>query len=433
MAAAPAPAPAPVAKKQAVVIIHGIGEQVPMDTLRGFVNTVWDSDPTVCDPNHRNPQDRSPKSWSKPDEISGDFELRRITTNFNKNDVRTDFFEFYWAHMMNETKMAQVLAWARGLLIRSPSRVPRQLRPVWLLLVVLSALIAAGSAFREWPEKVWNWLGWPMALLPFATAAVAMLWIVIAGFLITYAGDAARYLHVRPPNIDVRHKIRIAGVDLLRKLHAVDPRTGQPKYERIVIVGHSLGSVIGYDILTYFWQSCHAKLQPQGAQPAAALQRLEVHALTAAGGKLSADTYRADQPAYFAELRNQQCPWLVTDFVTLGSPLAHAEILLAKNYASLVSKQGRREVPKCPPELENNRFAFQVNGHGPWMPHHAALFGPTRWTNLFFPSSWAILGDPIGGPLQPVFGLGVKDVDVTTKQRFKCLHPHSLLDSAVRH
>jgi len=31
-------------KKQAVLLIHGIGEQRPMDTLRGFVETVWTSD-----------------------------------------------------------------------------------------------------------------------------------------------------------------------------------------------------------------------------------------------------------------------------------------------------------------------------------------------------------------------------------------------------
>jgi hypothetical protein len=28
--------------KQAVVVIHGMGEQRPMDTLRGFVRTVWE-------------------------------------------------------------------------------------------------------------------------------------------------------------------------------------------------------------------------------------------------------------------------------------------------------------------------------------------------------------------------------------------------------
>jgi hypothetical protein len=102
----------------------------------------------------------------------------------------------------------------------------------------------------------------------------------------------------------------------------------------------------------------------------------------------------------------------------LGSPLGHAEVLLAKNLSDLRAKQSRREVPRCPPELERNVFSFQNGGQGPLLPHHAALFAPTRWTNLYFPSSWAIFGDPIGGPVVPVFGPGVKDVAVETDQQF---------------
>jgi hypothetical protein len=37
--------------KQAVVLIHGIGEQVQMDTLRGFVDAVWTTDSSLRRPN----------------------------------------------------------------------------------------------------------------------------------------------------------------------------------------------------------------------------------------------------------------------------------------------------------------------------------------------------------------------------------------------
>ena len=60
--------------KQAVVLIHGVGEQIPMDTLRGFVEAAWVDDPSLRRP-------RVPSTvWSKPDTMSGDLELRRITT-----------------------------------------------------------------------------------------------------------------------------------------------------------------------------------------------------------------------------------------------------------------------------------------------------------------------------------------------------------------
>lgn len=48
------------------------------------------------------------------------------------------------------------------------------------------------------------------------------------------------------------------------------------------------------------------------------------------------------------------------------------------------------------------------------MPNHAAVFAPTRWTNLYFPCAWTLKGDVVGGPLQPVFGAGIRDIPVTT-------------------
>ena len=81
-------------KKVAVVVIHGMGEQRPMDTLRGFVQAVWLNDPELVDV-------RTNQIYSKPDKITGNFELRRITTRHPKGGGhRVDFFEFYWAHLM---------------------------------------------------------------------------------------------------------------------------------------------------------------------------------------------------------------------------------------------------------------------------------------------------------------------------------------------
>ena len=75
----------------------------------------------------------------------------------------------------------------------------------------------------------------------------------IAGFVVKRVlGDAARYLHVAPHNIQCRNEIRQAGVELLNELHNPDRN-----YSRILIVGHSLGSVIGYDILTHSWANFH--------------------------------------------------------------------------------------------------------------------------------------------------------------------------------
>ncbi len=123
-------------KKQAVLLIHGIGEQRPMDTLRGFVDTVWTTDKGV---HHRY---AVAGVFSQPDEVSGSFEMRRLTTTQNQNEVRTDFYEFYWAHLMEGTSVGHVIAWAKSLLLHWPWKVPRHLRGAWLLLVVLLLVIA---------------------------------------------------------------------------------------------------------------------------------------------------------------------------------------------------------------------------------------------------------------------------------------------------
>ena len=63
--------------RHAVVIIHGIGEQRPMQTLRGFVDAVL---PDVDEGNA--------KFWSAPDELSELFELRVLKTTHRPRNRR---------------------------------------------------------------------------------------------------------------------------------------------------------------------------------------------------------------------------------------------------------------------------------------------------------------------------------------------------------
>jgi len=80
--------------RQAVLLIHGMGEQRPMDTLRRFIRAVWETDDEV---KHKF---ATPETYNKPDTISKSFELRKITTTKNQDERYTDFFEYYWAHRM---------------------------------------------------------------------------------------------------------------------------------------------------------------------------------------------------------------------------------------------------------------------------------------------------------------------------------------------
>ncbi|WP_420208240.1 hypothetical protein [Candidatus Electronema sp. JC] len=98
--------------RQAVVVIHGVGEQRPMETLRSFVKAVLPSTLESAQKKYR----------SKPDQMSESFELRCLQAPNDRESRRpiTDFYEYYWAHHMRDSKYSSVLSWLAGLLVRSP-------------------------------------------------------------------------------------------------------------------------------------------------------------------------------------------------------------------------------------------------------------------------------------------------------------------------
>jgi hypothetical protein len=400
--------------RQAVVLIHGIGEQRPMDTLRGFVDAVWVQDTAIHDPHAV--KGAHTLMWSKPDTVSDSFELRRLTTPRNSGGARTDFIEFYWAHMMKGTNYGHLFAWARSLLLRRPSTVPPQLKLAYWLSLIAAALALSSIIYAMWADAGTNQTHWNRWLSVFASLVL----LPAVGFIAkNVVGDAARYLHVAPANVQRRHEIRKAGVALIKALH-------DRGYDRIIVVGHSLGSVIGYDILTHAWMDYHAA-EPTAREPStAALDALEAAARS--DEPLAVDRLQMLQHAYLREVVANGNRWRVTDFITLGSPLAHAPILMATSVAQLSARQADREFPTCPPALETvtrnhqeiRRFSFETDrrkADSYRIPHHAAVFGPTRWSNLYFPNRMIVVGDLVGGPLAHVFGRGIHDVSIQTTLR----------------
>ncbi len=97
---------------------------------------------------------------------------------------------------------------------------------------------------------------WPWSLHSQSSEVGA--WVVIgaymiasAAFLQPYLGDAARYFRNSPANIKVRREIRKQAVDTLDMLHRLR------LYDRIVVVAHSLGTVVAYDMLrAYYSRIC---------------------------------------------------------------------------------------------------------------------------------------------------------------------------------
>ena len=70
-------------------------------------------------------------------------------------------------------------------------------------------------------------------------------------FLIEYAGDVAAYISPYKASKfeDIRNKIQAIGLNVAKVIYGFDNVTAVPDYERVVIAGHSLGSVLAYDTL----------------------------------------------------------------------------------------------------------------------------------------------------------------------------------------
>jgi hypothetical protein len=281
-------------------------------------------------------------------------------------------------------------------------------------------------------QTVWNqgWIFWSLNERYSAVIAFAIIFIYIAVyalFLQPFLGDAARYFRASPGNVLVRREIRRQSVETLDTLH----KWGT--YDRIIVVAHSLGTVVAYDMLRAYFSRVNnslpdeSLLKPQFSQidthdpehPSGAIGGRE--AFRTAGRelirKIAALTVNSPNP-----LDRKRPTWLVTDFVTLGSPLTHAYYLMCdgKTEAVLVDDFNRRvkqrEFPVCPPKKQDPdgvlSFANKVSGKTEF--HHAAMFGLTRWTNLYFPRVQLFWGDAVGGPLKDIFGRYIKDIPVST-------------------
>ena len=410
---APARAPVP---KIAVIVIHGMGEQWPMDTLNGFVDAAWRYDGDLSEPWSES------ETYSKPERITGNFELRRITTRYWKPEAddrdgprRVDFFEFYWANLMQGNTLASVVSWLVRLLVRRPGRVPGRLLGGWIaglaILTVgfaLAALTGLRPDLTRFGIPIWSW-----AVLAAVGAAFSAAW------LRPVAGDAARYLSPSPGNVAARQTIRESGIDLLAKIQA----TGE--YDRIIVASHSLGTVIGYDVLNYAWGRLDpvalATAHSEGSRTMDLLAALERAAdeLEKRPGPDPLCAYRDLQRAYFRSLstatNSDGSPlWLVSDFVTMGSPLSSADVLLARDRATLDRKVASRELPASPPQSERAaavRFSYPPKAKAR-TPHHGAAFAPTVWTNIYYPHFLGVFGDFVSGPVAPLLGPAVRDVRV---------------------
>jgi hypothetical protein len=492
MARKPASKPALPITRQAVVVVHGQGQQRPMGTIRDFVAALWTSNPDVtADP----PYDKQ-NTWIVPDDKSGLYEMQRITTPPHDSGRRTDFFELYYADLLADTPIRNLWRWLERLFWISPLQVPRRMYGPWLAfwLLCLVAMMMTLWVVLEIPQLLQaNWLA-PFqdrnrldALIGLAIIAIAVLTLVVPKFfpateqaksipraailialivgvsciswqtpvivaalivgvviylfandLLPLFGDAASYLSAQTETVRSRQALRERGLSLLKALH------DDPEYDRIVVVAHSLGTVLAYDLLQLLWHSVGpTKDNAPAADAVAAIEAVERFAgkPVAAWTAADIDTYQELQWQAFSALRRQKpadppaggnpvglSGWKVSDFVTLGSPLANAQFLITEGLEDFERMKHERVLPISPPEPRGDDAGFIYQESGRMVTHHAAVFSTVRWTNIYdeFNPRWFLSGDVISGAVAELFGPGIRDINVPILDDGKRRFSHNL-------
>lgn len=438
-----------VRRRQAVVVVHGMGEQLPMETLVHFVDTAL-------------PADRR-HYYSRPESVTGSYESRRFLVP-RVTDVRrpgptdapvlpiehsraeelvpqTELFEYHWADKMQGNRLDDLLPLLRRMLLRSPSRVPHGLKVVWGIAWLLVLALVWTLIWGPWSD-VWAGDGDVVGRILTGVASGGVAAIVL-GFVLTkllpkwLTGsfvDVVRYLDASPRSYAVRRDIRRGLVEMLTELHEAGT------YDRIILIAHSLGGFIAYDAIAYLWGRMN-HIHAGAATPTTlgGLRELEEAASAlpdrpTAGGAFeppdpeALEAFRQAQRLLFEGLRAQGNPWRISDLVTVGTPMYFADQLLSNRRRNAFhEKVDRRELPICPPhneEADYNRIHPEAKRFYSWnskdafgvkrrVLYEGAPFSVVRWTNIYFPARLHFFGDWFGGPLQRLFGAGIKDVAVT--------------------
>ena len=411
--------------RQAVVIIHGMGEHRPLDTLNQFIASGLQ------------PIEGERRFYSRPDQVTKSYESRRYLAprqppNQARRGIReqTEFYEYHWAHLMQGNRLSDLWPSFSRMLLRPPWAVPIGLRVVWAVFWAL--LILAAIFFIFGPGGRIELTGNPLEdlLRPIlgvglvATAITFLVVTVLGGWVTSSFVDVVRYLDTSPRSYQVRREIRAGIVDLLEGLHASDSN-----YQRIIIVAHSLGSYIAYDAISYLWGQFNDRYPPPTVRSNRAvapdgLAEVEAAAFAldrASGEQLPAlrDAYRAAQRRLWLGIRANGNPWRITDLITLGSPMYFADQLYTKNRAVFDERVARRELPQCPPKPDERprldpkkppRYSYLEAGRR--VLYHGAPFAVVRWTNMWFPPRLWFFGDWFGGPLAALYGRGIEDIEL---------------------
>jgi hypothetical protein len=256
-------------RNTAFMVIHGAGAHRPFATLdkfvRGFRHVLQTSNPEID------------QWWQHRLQRHPDW-IEHYVSLAPEGKPRLDFYEYYWdCYMDHQIAMSDVVQWMDRV-SDGASRFYREKPNLSQQHQDTGSDLFKDGEFRVGGYFIY--LGWfgrllgvlervGVARIPFLSTVITWLLTRGAKLMAELMGDVVIYTtaDVRSQNYAIRQRVLKGAVEALRLLLERDD------YQQIVLVGHSLGSVIAYDALNRITLELNAPdgLKPEQAQKIAGL------------------------------------------------------------------------------------------------------------------------------------------------------------------
>jgi len=232
-------------KKIGILVIHGIGQQGPFETLDAFAKPFSN---LYCGLS----QTEMPSAVvHKKHELAKFPEWIDSCVSLKSDQNEIDIYEYYWAHLtQREITVVEVIDWLFSVAKGADAFYKRQ--KSMKNSEKNDALFSADGEFNglKYLVKILalgNLLKFPILFSSqfFSSPVKHLIGKVLEGPLVDTFGDVALYSSSdkKSKYFEVRKKILNGAVEKLKFLLQSD------MYENVILVGHSLGTVIAYDAL----------------------------------------------------------------------------------------------------------------------------------------------------------------------------------------
>jgi hypothetical protein len=233
--------------RTAFIVIHGIGEQNPFETLDGFGRGMLKLfEKQGIDFKLAHKLRHHPSKWTES-------YLRITPKRGGKSAI--DLHEVYWAYLTEgKISNAEMRDWLATTLAGTKKffaenqqlidqyeeasqieQLTRINRNLWLAALVYPILSTTIKLLNPFERFGWSWIG----------SAKKWLGGLIDPYLTGYLGDVAIYTTTdrKSKFFNVRQRILKDSLEMIKGV------LNDPEVERVILCGHSLGSVIAYDSL----------------------------------------------------------------------------------------------------------------------------------------------------------------------------------------